>query len=707
MTINELRNVLSTEELIEENPFKVLHDITSYVNNSETEELGRELVLRALEKRPSFRGYDEILSSLTRAVGLFPYLEYDHLSFKESLAYEAHRPVGMDEAFVLHRAQAEIYRRLVDGESVILSAPTSFGKSKIIDAMIATGKFQNIAVIVPTLALIDETRRRLSDYFRNKYKIITQVTQEPATHNIFIFTAERVVAYPQLPQVDFFVIDEFYKIGAISEDEPRTVALNQAFYRLHKGGGQFYMLGPNIRHIPDGLEGKFRCFFYSTLYSTVVSEVIPVFDWKDEIPRLISLVEDIEGQTLIYCRSPKRVNEVARALIESGAAGHGYGFDEAADWIAENYHPDWVFHAALKAGVGIHHGRLPRSLSQFSVAAFNDGRIKCLICTSTLIEGVNTKAKNVIILDNVIGGQKQRYDFFTFNNIKGRSGRMFHHFVGKVYVFHAPPQEELPFVDFPLFTQEMDAPESLLIQLEDEDLKPTSRQRLEEVFKQDYLPIDIIRANNGVAPSEQIDLAKTLYEMNYEQAANYFWHGIPNNSQIYSLCGLIWGKFVHTNRKAGVFSGKQLAYKTINLMYSHVLRDRIAAELLPGKYSAKTPDEAVERVLEFDRNWAGYELPRLVMTFSRIQEHVFRHKYQQSGDYSFFAMRLEALFKNPAAVALEEYGLPIQVTEKISKTIPLSDELDVALYELKLLTTEELGLSKFEEHLFRETQKYI
>src|SRR5207248_808244 len=121
--------------------------------------------------------------------------------------------------------------------------------------------------------------------------IVTQLTQEPAGQNIFVFTGERVNAYEQLPPIDFFIIDEFYKIGALSEDETRAVALNQAFYRLHKGGGQFYMLDPNIRQVPAGLEDKFRFFFYSTQFATVVSEIIPVFDWEDEIERLVHLAE--------------------------------------------------------------------------------------------------------------------------------------------------------------------------------------------------------------------------------------------------------------------------------------------------------------------------------------------------------------------------------------------------------------------------------
>src|SRR5690606_24008010 len=144
-----------------------------------------------------------------------------------------------------------IYRRILAGENIVLSAPTSFGKSAIIDAVISAGLYKNIVIVVPTLALIDETRRRLS-VLRGDYKLVTHLSQAPSERNIFIFTAERTVAYRQLPRVDFFVIDEFYKLDALKEDEERTVALNVAFYRLLKDEAQFYLLGPNIRRIPDG-----------------------------------------------------------------------------------------------------------------------------------------------------------------------------------------------------------------------------------------------------------------------------------------------------------------------------------------------------------------------------------------------------------------------------------------------------------------------
>ena len=567
MNVNEIRSALLSETFIEENAFNILHQISCYVNNPETEEIGREFVLRALEKRECFRGFWEILDSMTRQVGLFPYLEPNDLSFRDLIAYEFHRPPSMEETFVFHRAQSEIYHRLISGENVILSAPTSFGKSKIIDAVIATDRFRNIAVIVPTIALIDETRIRLST-FSEKFKIITQLSQRPGDKNIFIFTPERVNAYESLPSIDFFVIDEFYKIGALDEDETRTVSLNQAFYRLFKGGGQFYLLGPNIKQIPDGLENNFRCFFYSTTFSTVVSELIPIYEIGDELQQLVVLAKGIEDQTLIFCRSPKRVNDVAKLLADHHVCEMQDDLNEAVNWISEHYHKDWIFPIALSNRIGIHHGRLPRSLTQYVVRCFNEGRLKFLICTSTLIEGVNTNAKNMIILDNVIG--RQKYDFFTFNNIKGRSGRMFHHFVGKVYVFHQPPQDELPFVDFPLFTQGDSTPESLLIQIDEEDLNEKSKKRLANIFKQSILPLELIKQNSGIDPESQVKMANFLEGIDPEKAKLLVWNQIPSWEKLNFVCHLIWDYLWGRGGKSGVFSAEQLAFKTFSLMQSQV-----------------------------------------------------------------------------------------------------------------------------------------
>ncbi|MBT7788219.1 MAG: DEAD/DEAH box helicase, partial [Calditrichaeota bacterium] len=249
MNYQELLDIFAQPSQIEQYEFEIIKSIAVYSSQPNKSTMFRDLVLRVLEHRARFTKTSDIIESLTRNAGLFPYLNQEKLDFKDSIAYEFHRPLNMEGTYVFHEKQNEIYHRLLSGESIILSAPTSFGKSLIIDAMIATEKFDNIMVVVPTLALIDETRRRLSK-FSDRYKIITQLSQVSIKRNVFVFTQERVNAYDDLPNIDFFVIDEFYKINSLEGDNSRTVALNLAFQKLHEMGGQFYLLGPCIEKIP-------------------------------------------------------------------------------------------------------------------------------------------------------------------------------------------------------------------------------------------------------------------------------------------------------------------------------------------------------------------------------------------------------------------------------------------------------------------------
>lgn len=704
MKYEEIKHSLSSVETIIRYPFELLKGIVTLLNkgDSNSEKQCRELLYRALEHREAFGNCQLILDGLIRELGLFPYLENENesLSLPDAIAYEYHRPEFSSEGIVFHREQAEIYRLLLSGENLILSAPTSFGKSKIIDSMIESGKFSNIAVIVPTIALIDETRRRLMHFSRN-FKIITQVSQSPVTKNIFIFTAERLNSYGNLPHIDFFTIDEFYKIGIVNSDKKRMSALNQAFYRLLKDGGQFYLLGPCVQQIPDGVEGKFQCHFFKTTFATVASDVIEVKQKIDTIHTLINLINELNGEpTIIYCKSPKSANDVATALYSAFSTTLHKRNVYAAEWMRSNFHKEWILPKCLEVGIGIHHGRLPRSLGQFVVRSFNNEKLNVLICTSTLIEGVNTKAKNVVVYDNKIA--EQNLDFFTFNNIKGRSGRMFKHFVGRVYLFHKSPEEELPFVDFPVFSQNENAPNSLLVNLDESDLTQNSRERLAPIIDQDYLPIEILRKHSSIEPENLLELTKHLQTISAAGKQLLAWTGYPTWEQLSFVCELSWNVLLGYRRKAGISSGNQLAMKIKQLRKTPEFRVRIENELR-GEYAANSPDEAIERIFEFDRTWATFDMPRILRAFSDIRKHTLGG----SGDYHFFAGQLENLFRPSFQVALEEFGLPLQISDKISKKIGDADTLDSALDLIRSLQISELKLSPFECELLEDCQQNI
>ena len=186
---------------------------------------------------------------------MFPYLNPHELGTADQIAWEFNRPANMPEQIVFHEPQTRVYRALLRGHNVVLSAPTSFGKSLVTDAVIASGKFRNVLIVVPTIALMDETRRRLSQRFRGQFKIITHTSQSLADRNVFVLTQERVLERELFQLVELVVIDEFYKLSprkkAGKEEDTRCARLNEVLYRAVKAQKQFYLLGPNILGIND------------------------------------------------------------------------------------------------------------------------------------------------------------------------------------------------------------------------------------------------------------------------------------------------------------------------------------------------------------------------------------------------------------------------------------------------------------------------
>jgi hypothetical protein len=471
VTPDEALHALAALTRTSSEAFAILQSITRLLAEKPEDTAAQSLLIRALEHREDFAGCSPLLNALLRETGLYPYAEPEQLSVRDRLAFEFHRPEGRlaDSGMVFHRVQAQVYWRLVDGENVILSAPTSFGKSLIIDALIASGKYKRIALVVPTIALIDETRKRLSR-FADVYKIVTHASQpaDAARGTIYVLTQERVIEREDLDHLDLFVIDEFYKLDPSGGGGDRVAILNHAFYKLLKTAKQFYLLGPNIRSIPIDFRDRFEARLIVSDFVTVASDVRRVDQTGGRREALVRLTKEIDGSTLIYCSSPGSVRGVAQLMVEREVCSIRPGMAGVTDWIGRNFHPDWIVARALAHGIGVHHGRLPRALAQLQVRLFNSGALKFLVCTSTLIEGVNTAAKRVVIYDNKIS--KKPFDYFTYRNIQGRSGRMFRHFVGTVHLFHSPPQADMLDVDFPAFSQTDTASDGLLVQIGEADL---------------------------------------------------------------------------------------------------------------------------------------------------------------------------------------------------------------------------------------------
>lgn len=706
---HEIRSLLKSNEWVG-NPFRLLTAISNICTSNA--DLGREFVIRALESRDDLeKVYQNIVDELAMQVGLYPYVaSLGKLSLRSAIMHAAHRAEGVMDDFVLHSAQARVLRKLMAGESIILSAPTSFGKSLLIDITIAAKDFRNIVLIVPTLALVEETRRRMSR-FMDRYSIITTSNQRLGEQNIFVLTQERYLAMGnEIPEIEFFAIDEFYKLS-ISNEGDRATQLNQAFLKLTNTGAQFYLLGPSIRAIPDIVKEKLECSFLIEDFQTVAIELHLISKKPNKEEALAKLLDTIDGQTMIYCQSPASTRKVLKEYLALRPVELSRDDEliEAAKWTAEHYHDQWLVSVALQHGIGIHHGKLPRSLGRFMIRAFEEGKLKVLLCTSTLIEGVNTSAKNVIVYDSKLN--RKSLDFFTFNNIKGRSGRMFRHFIGNVYVFDAPPQEELPFVDMPAINPTETTPSSLLIQLSPNDIPQSLREKVDKLLNQEMLPIDLLKQLSSIEPEYLLDTAKFLYSLDVRELNKCSWSTRPQYEDIQFSSEIIWRQL------GGAASARQSSMRSASMMtmwtwdlYKTRSVPQFRRTMIQNQIERDTsPDDAVENVLAFLRGWASFNYPKYLTALSEVANYVLTKRGLRGCNYVPFAASIEHLFQPNSFSSLEEYGLPTEISEKLlaSKLFGKDDDLEAVVNTLRNRELSRFADGVFERRVIEDFQQGI
>jgi hypothetical protein len=266
--------------------------------------------------------YSKLVNHLIRETGLYPYLQVDTSSWQDRFAYDAFKvDIGKKRA-TLHREQSYLLKRLIGGENIAVSAPTSFGKSFIIDAFISIKKPSNVVIIVPTIALTDETRRRLFKKFSDEYKIITTSDVEVADKNIFIFPQERAISYVNaLKSIDILIVDEFYKASSYFDKE-RAPALLRAIIKLGQKAKQKYFLAPNISEIVDNVFTKDMIFLEMLNYHTVFLEKYELYqqigkDDEKKTQKLLDILKNTSSKTLIYAGTYSQIDNVTNILIEN------------------------------------------------------------------------------------------------------------------------------------------------------------------------------------------------------------------------------------------------------------------------------------------------------------------------------------------------------------------------------------------------------
>jgi hypothetical protein len=95
------------------------------------------------------------------------------------------------------------------------------------------------------------------------------------------------------------------------------------------------------------------------------------------------------------------------------------------------------------------------------------------------------------------------------------------------------------------------------------------------------------------------------------------------------------------------------------------------------------------------------------MVIDTIQKQLFTAADVEPGDYSAFAQQAESLFMPSVLYALDEYGVPVQTTQRLMHSLLPAESLDGVLSALKRLDLNSLDLARFERELLEMVREGI
>ena len=645
--------------------------------------------------------YTSLVNHLIRETGLYPYIKSESALWQDKFICEVFKvDVGQDVA-ILHREQSSLLAKMIEGRNIAISAPTSFGKSFVIDAFIALKRPSNVVIIVPTIALTDETRRRLYKKFSDSYRIITTSDVLISEKNIFIFPQERSFGYlNKIESIDLLIVDEFYKASS-KFDKERSPSLLKAIIKLGKIAKQKYFLAPNIQSIKDNIFTKDMEFVEMLNFNTVYLEKHELYkeiknDERLKSLALLKILNEKQTKSLIYAGTYTNIDKVSNLLIAELKVRSKPILDNFADWLALNYDAHWKLVSLARRATGIHNGKLHRSLSQIQIRLFEeiDG-FDNIISTSSIIEGVNTSAENVIIWRNKIGASN--LNDFTYKNIIGRGGRMFRHFIGKIYLLESPPLEEVTQLEIPF-------PDSILGDLDENTYEEslTTEQIAKIVsFKHDMQGLLGKESYDRLAKENVFQLSNSDFIREIARAMKGSpdeWNGFSflNSDDVekwdrflYKIIGLIPGGWETSYTKLVAF------IKILSKNWTHTI-----PQLLKQLDEHDIDIDAffkLERVVSF-------KFSALLADVNELQKVILKKGF----DVAPFVSKLSHAFLPSAVYQLEEYGLPRMVTKKIHQhgAIDFEDEtltLHKAIDKFKIVGRDAMLLESY----FDEFDRYI
>ncbi|WP_162605005.1 DEAD/DEAH box helicase [Geomonas terrae] len=391
--------------------------------------------------------------------------------------------------------QLSLWQNLKSDKNISISAPTSSGKSFILQSYIKevishTQKFHCL-YIVPTKAMLSEVsndlRNALEGVSVKTAYLIGEVIENDLGERlnesdddkiIYILTPERCLKYLEHSASSSFRPTIIFadEIQNVEDEKGRGILFEYVYEQLARqfAEAKFISAGPFIGEARTLFNNIFGldCTVSKTLLAPVLQVKTTVKSTADKnelivyakesktntravvampvdynlnyelkrnkgtgIARVIHSLGNI-GQSIVYCSRPDYAESWCLRYAQSDTQSADY--DEVSDnvkelieYLVEEIHPKYHLIECLKNKAAFHHSKLPDVVRSEIETCFKLGLINTIYCTSTLLQGVNLPANNLFVSSPY--KKNIALSKFDFGNLIGRAGRIRDSLYGTIY----------------------------------------------------------------------------------------------------------------------------------------------------------------------------------------------------------------------------------------------------------------------------------
>ena len=381
--------------------------------------------------------------------------------------------------------QQDLWQSLLDAQWTSATAPTAAGKTFLVLnwllGQVEVGIVGLGVYLAPTRALVSEIEKQLHaiqhGFDINGLRISSLPISkfgDGSAPTLLVLTQERMHlflnALERSPVIDVTVVDEAQKLS----DGVRGVILQDAIERILRANesGRFVFLSPHAEN-PDLLVQDAPPETQLAVVpgkSPTVTQHLILAKQRPSKPRewMLSLVngetEHLFGEfqlnnspdtqlkrialvalelgrndqgTLIYANGAANTEKIARIIYdglfkeEADADTVDEELYDLSEFCRQSIHSKFLLVDLVRRGVAFHYGNMPTILRSEIERLFRRGKIRFLVCTSTLIEGVNLACRTIVVR----GPKKGKGNPMSppdFWNLAGRAGRWGADFHGNI-----------------------------------------------------------------------------------------------------------------------------------------------------------------------------------------------------------------------------------------------------------------------------------